>query len=113
MAFTKRFYGAHGADEMTLRSLLPNREQRVRDAGHGRHHDDRLAIEPRSYDRCGALDGLGVADRSTAELEDDHAEPTIPRFTRSSALSTEAPAAPRTMLCPLTTMRMSKMVSAR
>ena len=60
-----------------------------------------------------ARDRLGVADGGAAELENDHAAPSRPRCTSSSALSTDAPAAPRMTLCPIATSFTSKIGSAR
>ena len=47
-------------------------QQRVGDFGHGADHDDGLLREAAFDDGSDAVDGLGVFDRSAAELHDDH-----------------------------------------
>ena len=65
---------AHRADELTLRRLLGDREQRVRRAAERGDDDDRVAGRAApSMIAAVRCDRLGVADRGAAELADDHA----------------------------------------
>ena len=98
MAVPKRLYPAQRADEMTLRRLLSDRQQRIRRSGKGRHDDRGLSIEAAFDDFGGALNRLRIADRCPAKLYDDHAESRAPLEASSSAFSTDPPAAPRTVL---------------
>ena len=114
--------GPERLDELE-RLLLPprlrvigDREQAVGGSAE-RRHDERearrragAARRPRvlarfaSHDRDEPLDGLRVGHRRPAELQHAHQRSTgtasTPSATSSSALSTAAPAAPRTVLWP-------------
>src|SRR5438445_5499756 len=93
--------------------LLTEREQRVRGTAKRRDDDCRLSGEPAFDDLGRPLDRFGVSDRSAAKLYDDHVGSRPPVLARSSALSTEPPAAPRIMLCPSPTSRRSRIASRR
>ena len=67
------------ADELTLRRLLGDREQRVGRAGERRHDDERPSRDAAAHDLGGAFDGRRITDRRAAELDDDHALATTPR----------------------------------
>src|SRR6185437_7401303 len=107
------FDGANGADQVAFRRLLGEGQERVRDAGERRDDDDRAAVDPRGDDSRRTPDRVGVGDRRTAELEDDHDAPSRPQCSISSALSTDAPAAPRMTLCPIATNFTSNTGSGR
>src|SRR4029078_4002624 len=113
VAAAQTFDGTERADEMSLRGLLRDRDQRVRHAGERRHDDDGSLVGARSDDAPRSRDRFGVADRRAAELEDDHNPSSSPRRAISSAFSTEAPAAPRITLCPIATNFTSKTGSGR
>src|SRR5262249_27234422 len=76
-------------------------------------HDDRFLLGTRGDNSSRPRDRLGVADRGTAKLENYHGALMRPRCTISSAFSTDAPAAPRTTLCPIATSFTSKIGSGR
>ncbi len=105
------FHAAQRADELTAPRLVGDGEQLVGDAGQRGDDDDRVAIEARAHNVRGAADRIGVLDRGAAELENDHGR--RPRATMSSALSIDAPAAPRMVLCPEATSRTSSISSDR
>ena len=91
--------------ELTPRSIDGRRgdgQQLVGGLAHGGDHDHGLAISAGFDDGGDALDGCRRFDRSAAEFHDDH-QSSIPSECISSALSTAAPAAPRTVLCPSAT----------
>ncbi len=113
MSVTQRFNSAQRADQMSLRRLFSDCEQCIGRSAKRRHDDDWITIEPALHDLRGTLDRGRVADGSAAELDDDHASPSLPVTARSSAFSTEPPAAPRIVLCPSATMRMSRIGSGR
>src|SRR5438105_4186209 len=73
-------------------------QQLVRGLAHGGNHDDRMLLGARFHDGGDASDGGGGFDGGTAEFHDDH-QSSSPSEYISSALSTAAPAAPRTVLC--------------
>src|SRR6266550_2041677 len=98
---------------MTLCGLLTDCEERIRRPAERRHHYRWLPVEPALHDGSRTLDRLGVAYRSAAKLDDDHVESRPPVLARSSAFSTEPPAAPRTVLCPRATIRRSRIASRR
>src|ERR1039458_8159836 len=72
-------------------------QQLVGGLTHGRNDDDRPAAGAGFDDRRYALDGGRRFHRRAAEFHDDH-QSSIPSECISSALSTAAPAAPRTVL---------------
>src|SRR6185295_10708349 len=98
---------------MPLRGLFANRQQGVRRTAERRYHNSRLPVQPAVHDRGGSLDRLGVTNGGTAELDDDHAESRPPVVASSSALSTDPPAAPRTVLWPSATILRSSTASRR
>src|SRR4051812_21273416 len=98
MPLAQTLDAAQRANQMSLRCLLRDRNQRVRHAGQRGHNHDRALLGAGRNNATGARNGFGVADGGPAELEDDHVRPSSPRWTISSALSTDAPAAPRTTL---------------
>ena len=61
-------HATQGTDQMALRRLLSNREERVRRSTQCRHDYDRSLLEPPFNNRCGALDCLRVADGGAPEL---------------------------------------------
>ena len=74
-------------------------QQLVGGLDHGRDHHDGLLPNSRFDNRGDPSDGGGGFDRGPAEFHDDH-QSSSPSEYISSALSTAAPAAPRTVLCP-------------
>ena len=76
---------------------LGDSQQLVGRLAHGRNHDDGLLVHARFDNRSHASDGDGGFDRGPAEFHDDH-QSSKPSEYISSALSTAAPAAPRTVL---------------
>ncbi len=58
---------------MTLCRLFSNREEGVGGTGEGRYYDHRAALQLATYYVSRASNGRGVAHRSAAELDDDHA----------------------------------------
>src|SRR5262245_47623655 len=66
---------------------------------HCRDDHDRLLFRAYLHDRSDARDSGGGFDGGPAEFHDDH-QSSNPSEYISSALSTAAPAAPRTVLCP-------------
>ncbi len=101
-------------DQLSRSGSFSDFQQGVRNLGHGRYHHRRSARLPRADDFAGPFDGGAVGHRGAAELEDDHGvltSGTHPSATRSSALRIDAPAAPRTVLCPQATIRTSPMES--
>src|SRR4051812_4772445 len=113
MAFAQTLDGANRSDQVAFRGLLGESDQGVRYAGKRRYDDDRSLVEARGDDTTCSLDRLGVSDRRPTELEDDHGRPISPRCTINSALSTEAPAAPRMTLWPMATSFTLKIGSER
>ena len=81
--------------------------------GYDREYEQGPLIEPAAHDPDQARDRCRIADRGPTELADDHARPACPVETRSSALSTDAPAAPRTVLWPIATSFTSNSGSSR
>ena len=77
-------------------------QQLVGGLAHGRNHHYRPAVGAGFDDRRDALDGGRGFHRRAAEFHDDH-QSSIPSECISSALSTAAPAAPRTVLWPSAT----------
>src|SRR5258707_8598972 len=113
MAVPKSLDTAQCADQMTLRRLFSNCQQGVRRSAERRDDHGGLSRETTLDDFRGALDRFRIADRCAAKLYDDHAESKTPVEASSSALSTDPPAAPRTVLCPSATMRRSSTASRR
>src|SRR5512141_906938 len=113
MAITKCLDATQCTDQVTLCGLFADREQRVRRSTKRRHDDYWIAIElPPNDLRCTSYRGC-IANGSATEFEDDHALPSLPVAARSSAFRTEPPAAPRIVLWPRATMRMSRIGSGR
>src|SRR2546422_7672533 len=77
-------------------------QQLVSGLAHGRHHHHGLLFRAGFHDGGDASDGAGGFDGRAAEFHDDH-QSSNPSEYISSALSTAAPAAPRTVLCPRAT----------
>src|SRR3954470_756060 len=113
MPRAKLFHAAQRPNEMTLRRLLSNGDERVRRSTKRGDNNRRLTLEPAGDNVSGACDGVGVLHGSAAELDDDHAGSITPLATSISAFITDPPAAPRTVLCPIATRRMSRMGSLR
>src|SRR6478672_7812770 len=110
---TKRLDTAKRANQLALLRLLGDGEQCVRRSSQRRNHDEWPARQTTADDLRRAFDGCRVADGRATELDDDHAEPTTPAATRSSAFNTEPPAAPRMVLWPNATRRRSSWGSVR
>jgi hypothetical protein len=98
MTLANSFDASKRANQVAVRCLFGEREQLVRDTTHGRDDDDRSSLHLAGDDLACAADRLGVSDRCAPELDDDHAAGSSPRTFNSSALSTDPPAAPRTVL---------------
>src|SRR5258708_22096271 len=113
MTVPKRLDTAERADEMPFCRLFSNCQQGVRRSAERRDDHGGLSRETALDDFRGALDRFRIADRCAAKLYDDHAETKAPVEASSSALSTDPPAAPRTVLCPRATMRRSSTASRR
>ena len=77
-------------------------QQLVGGLAHGRNHHHGPALRARFDDAGDAFDGGGRFHRRAAEFHDDH-QSSIPSECISSAFSTAAPAAPRTVLWPSAT----------
>src|SRR5579885_105120 len=77
-------------------------QQLVGGLAHGRNHHHRPARQPGPHDPGDPFDRGGRLHRGAAELHHDH-QSSIPSEYISSALSTAAPAAPRTVLWPSAT----------
>ncbi len=107
----QRFDASDRTDQLTVRRLLGDRDQRIRRAAHRRDHDDRATIEATAHDLGEALDRRRVADRGPAELDDDHAASNAPCAASTSALRIDPPAAPRMVLCPSATSLTSRIGS--
>src|SRR6185369_3279240 len=101
MPVTKCLDSAQCTDEVTLRGLLTNRQQRISRTAKRRYDDNRRLIEPPAHDFRRSLYRLGVTDRRSAEFDDDHAGSNRPVAASSSALRTDPPAAPRIVLWPI------------
>src|SRR5271156_3569375 len=67
---------------------------------HGGNHHHGLARKPGLYDSGYAFEGRRGFDGRAAEFHDDH-QSSRPSEYISSAFNTAAPAAPRTVLCPI------------
>ena len=94
-AFQRTACGIHAVAERNVAEI----EKGLGGGADRRHNDERCAVHVFRNDSDGPLNRLGILQRCPTELHDDHAAPpTIPRATTSSALSTEPPAAPRTVL---------------
>ena len=78
-------------------------QQLVGGLAHGGNHHDGMAVHPRLHDAGDAFDGGGGFHRGAAEFHDDHDQSSSPSECISSAFSTAAPAAPRTVLWPSAT----------
>src|SRR5881227_390094 len=77
-------------------------QQLVRGLPHRRDHHHGLLLDARVHDGCNASDSGCGFDGGAAEFHDDH-QSSSPSEYISSALSTAAPAAPRTVLWPRAT----------
>src|SRR2546430_888469 len=113
MAIAQPLHRSQRADELSASGLFGEGDQRIGRAAKRGHDDDRLTIETSLDDVGGAPDRLRVRDGSPAKLADDHGRSMRPVAAMSSAFSTEAPAAPRMMLCPSATSLTSSSVSRR
>src|SRR5687768_1061026 len=101
------------ANQMAFGALFAYSEQGVCRAAERRNHNDRLALQACFDDVGRALDRRRITDGRSSELDDNHAAGSLPVAARSSAFSTEPPAAPRIVLCPSATIRRSSIESAR
>src|SRR5262249_53764435 len=101
---------ANGADELVdaLRLLrarrFARRDEIVRDPRERGDDDDRIAVAPLGDDVDRVRDAISIANGRAAELDDDHKRPFAPS---KCAFNSDAPAAPRIVLCTSATMRMS------
>ena len=80
------------------RRAIQRFDEAVGRIAHRGHDDDRPLVARAPDDRRETFERGGVLDRRAAELLDDQS--SSPLTTAYSAFRTEAPAAPRTVLCP-------------
>src|ERR1700691_1623075 len=88
--------------KLARRGSVSHRQQLVGGFSHRRNHNDRTPVQPLADNARDAPDGLRRFDGRSAELHHDH-QSRYPSAFITSAFSTAAPAAPRTVLWPSAT----------